>query len=126
MGSGSARPGVGGEHDSALVARVSARAVNGEAAGAALAAAAGLFGVRRSAVRLMSGASGRTKVVGIDAGGPRVAARRTRLLMPVAGGGSRPARGHERSLHRTPAYGGQVGTRLRHVQCQRGSSSESA
>ena len=37
---GSARPGVGGEHDGALVVRVSARAVDGKATEAALAAVA--------------------------------------------------------------------------------------
>ena len=69
---GSARPGVGGEHDGALVVRVSARAVDGKATEEALAAVAGSFGVRRSAVRLVSGASSRTKVVDVDAGDPRV------------------------------------------------------
>ena len=71
---GSARPGVGGEHDGALVVRVSARAVDGKATGAALAAVAGSFGVRRSAVRLVSGASSRTKIVDIDADDPSVLA----------------------------------------------------
>jgi hypothetical protein len=64
--SGSARPGVGGEHDGALVVRVSARALEGKATEAALAAVAGSFGVRRSAVRLVSGTSSRTKIVDID------------------------------------------------------------
>lgn len=71
---GSARPGVGGEHDGALVVRVSARAVDGKATEAALAAVAGSFGVRRSAVRLVSGASSRTKIVEIDADDPRILA----------------------------------------------------
>ena len=71
---GSARPGVGGEHDGALVVRVSARAVDGKATEAALTAVAGSFGVRRSAVRLVSGASSRTKNVDIDADDPRVLA----------------------------------------------------
>ena len=71
---GSARPGVGGEHDGALVVRVSARAVDGKATEAALAAVAASFGVRRSAVRLVSGASSRTKIVDIDAGDPRILA----------------------------------------------------
>ncbi|HET6187089.1 MAG TPA: DUF167 domain-containing protein [Trebonia sp.] len=52
---GSAHPGVGGEHDGALVVRVSARAVDGKATQAALAAVADAFGVRRSAVSLVSG-----------------------------------------------------------------------
>jgi hypothetical protein len=48
--------------------------VDGEATEAALAAVAGSFGVRRSAVRLVSGASGRIKIVDIDAGDPRILA----------------------------------------------------
>jgi uncharacterized protein YggU (UPF0235/DUF167 family) len=71
---GSAHPGVGGEHDGALVVRVSARAVDGKATEAALAAVAGSFGVRRNAVRLVSGASSRTKIVDIDADDPRILA----------------------------------------------------
>jgi uncharacterized protein len=71
---GSARPGVGGEHAGALVVAVSARAVDGEATEAALAAVADAFDVRRSAVRLVSGTASRTKIVDIDAGDPRVLA----------------------------------------------------
>jgi uncharacterized protein len=79
---GSARPGAGGEHAGALVVRVSARAVDGKATEAALAAVAGAFGVRRSAVRLVAGASSRTKIVDIDAGDPQVLSA---LLAPRAG-----------------------------------------
>ncbi|MGH3214289.1 MAG: DUF167 domain-containing protein [Trebonia sp.] len=71
---GSAHPGVGGEHDGALVVRVSARAVDGQATEAALAAVAGAFGVRRRAVGLVSGASSRVKIVEIAAGDPRLLA----------------------------------------------------
>jgi uncharacterized protein YggU (UPF0235/DUF167 family) len=71
---GSARPGVGGEHAGALVVAVSARAVDGKATAAALAAVADAFGVRRSAVRLVSGAASRTKIVDIDGGDPHVLA----------------------------------------------------
>jgi hypothetical protein len=71
---GSVRPGVGGEHDRALIVRVSARAVDGKATDAALAAVADSFGVHRSAVRLISGASSRTKIVDIEAGEPRLLA----------------------------------------------------
>jgi uncharacterized protein len=71
---GSARPGVGGGHDGALIVRVSARAVDGQATEAALAAVAGSFGVRRSAVRLVSGASSRTKVIDVEAGDPLILA----------------------------------------------------
>ena len=71
---GSAHPGVGGEHAGALIVRVGARAVDGKATEAALAAVAGVFGVRRSDVRLVSGTSSRTKIVDIDALDPRVLA----------------------------------------------------
>jgi hypothetical protein len=71
---GSAHPGVHGEHAGALVVRVSARAVDGKATEAALAAVADAFGVRRSAVTLVSGTSSRTKIVDVDAGDPHVLA----------------------------------------------------
>jgi len=67
---GSARPGVGGEHDGALVVRVSERAVDGRATAAALAAVAAAFGVRRHAVTLVAGASSRTKVVDVAGADP--------------------------------------------------------
>ena len=60
---GSARPGVGGEHDGALVVRVTARAVDGRATAAALTAIADAFGVRRNAVTLVAGAASRRKIV---------------------------------------------------------------
>lgn len=71
---GSARPGVGGEHDGALIVKVSAQAVDGKATEAALAAVADSFCVRRSAVRLVSGASSRTKIVEIDTSDPDILA----------------------------------------------------
>ena len=71
---GSAHPGVGGEHDGALVVRVSARAVDGKATQAALAAVADAFGVRRGAVSLVSGASSRVKIVEIAGGDSRLLA----------------------------------------------------
>jgi uncharacterized protein len=71
---GSSRPGAGGEQAGALVVRVGARAVDGKATEAALAAVADAFGVRRSAVTLVSGASSRTKIVDIDAGDPCILA----------------------------------------------------
>ena len=63
---GSARPRVAGDHDGALVVAVSARAVDGKATEAALAALAAALGVRRRDVRLVSGATSRTKVAEID------------------------------------------------------------
>ena len=71
---GSARPGVGGEQSGALLVRVSARAVAGQATEAALAAVAAAFGVRRAAVTLITGASSRTKVVDVADGDPAVLA----------------------------------------------------
>jgi uncharacterized protein YggU (UPF0235/DUF167 family) len=67
---GSARPGVGGEHGGALVVRVSARAVDGRATAAALAALAAAFGVRAQAVTLVTGAASRTKVVEVTGADP--------------------------------------------------------
>jgi uncharacterized protein len=69
---GSARPGVGGEHDGALVVRVSARAVDGRATAAALAAVAAAFGLRPAAVTLVTGATSRTKVVEVAGADPAV------------------------------------------------------
>ena len=53
---------------------MSARALDGKATEAALAAVAGAFGVRRSAVTLVSRASSRTKIVDIAAGDLRILA----------------------------------------------------
>jgi uncharacterized protein len=76
---GSARPGVGGEHDGALVVRVRARAVEGQATAAALDALASAFGVRRHAVTLVAGASSRTKVVEVAGADPIVLDRLLQL-----------------------------------------------
>jgi len=67
---GSAHPGVGGEHAGALVVRVNARAVDGKATEAALAAVARAFGVRHSAVTLVSGARSNTKIIDVITGDP--------------------------------------------------------
>jgi uncharacterized protein YggU (UPF0235/DUF167 family) len=69
---GSARPGVGGEHDGALVVRVTARAVDGRATAAALAAIADAFGVRRHAVTLVAGKASRRKIVEVTGADPGV------------------------------------------------------
>jgi uncharacterized protein len=72
---GSARPGVGGEHDGALVVRVSARAVDGQATTAALAAVAEAFGVRPHAVTLAAGATSRTKIIDVAGADPATLSR---------------------------------------------------
>ena len=69
---GSARPGVGSEHDGALIVRVSANAVDGKATKAALDAVAESFSVRPGAVRPVSEGSSRTKIIDIDTGDPRL------------------------------------------------------
>jgi uncharacterized protein len=61
---------VGGEHDGALVVRVSAPAVDGRATEAALRAIADAFGVRRAAVTLVTGATSRTKIVAVAGADP--------------------------------------------------------
>ena len=61
---------MGGEHDGALVVRVSAPAVDGRATEAALRAIAAAFGVRRRAVTLITGAASRTKIVEVAGADP--------------------------------------------------------
>ena len=65
---GAGRSAVGGEHDGALVVRVTARAVQGQATEAALTALAGAFGVRRRSVTLLAGPTSRTKIVEVSGG----------------------------------------------------------
>jgi uncharacterized protein YggU (UPF0235/DUF167 family) len=65
---GASRTAVGGRHQDALVVAVTARAHDGEATEAALRAVADAFGLRRSAVTLVTGARGRDKV--LDLAGP--------------------------------------------------------
>lgn len=59
---------MGGSYDGALVVRVGARAVEGQATEAVLAALARAFGVKRREVVLVSGATSRTKVVEVHGG----------------------------------------------------------
>jgi uncharacterized protein YggU (UPF0235/DUF167 family) len=54
---------VGGRHGDALAVAVTARAVDGKATEATLRAVAEALGVRRRDVRLVTGATSRTKVV---------------------------------------------------------------
>ena len=65
---GSARPGVGGEHDGALVVRVRQQAVEGQATEAALTALAKALGVPRRDVTLVTGATSRAKLVLVETG----------------------------------------------------------
>ena len=78
---GSPRPGVGGERNGALVVRVSARAVDGQATEAALVAVAAAFGLRRRAVTLVAGATSRIKILEVEGAEP---AGLTRLLTGTA------------------------------------------
>ena len=71
---------MGGRHGDDLVVRVSERAVDGRATGAALRAVATAFGVRPRQVHLVQGATSRTKVVEVDAD-PEVVAVRLRELL---------------------------------------------
>lgn len=66
---------MGGDHGGALVVRVSPRAVDGQATAAALDAVAGAFGVRRSAVTLVSGATSRAKTLDVAGADPAGLAR---------------------------------------------------
>lgn len=77
---GASRTRVGGAHGERLVVAVGARAVDGAATEAALAAVADAFGVRRRAVTLVAGATSRDKLVEVDAADDAVAARLTELL----------------------------------------------
>ncbi len=69
---GGARPGRNGP---ALVVAVRARAIDGAANDAVVAALAAAFGVRRADVTIVSGHRGRDKVVDVDGGDPAVLVR---------------------------------------------------
>lgn len=78
------RPGatftrVGGAYGEALVVAVVTRAVDGRATDAALAAVADAFRVRRRQVRLITGATSRTKIVEVVGDEARIRARLTEL-----------------------------------------------
>jgi uncharacterized protein len=79
---GSPRAAVGGSRGESLVVRVTARPVDGKATEAALRAVADAFGVRRAAVRLVSGATSRDKVLRIDGEREVLAGTLARLLGP--------------------------------------------
>lgn len=63
---GASRTRVGGRHGERLVVAVTARAVDGAATEAALAALAEALGVRRRDVRIVLGRTARDKVVDVD------------------------------------------------------------
>ena len=62
---GSSRIKVGGQHDGRLTVAVTAKAVDGAATDAALAAVAAALGLARRQVRLIRGARARRKTVGV-------------------------------------------------------------
>jgi len=80
---GASRTAVGGRYDGpsgpALVVAVGARAVEGQATKAVLEAVAKAFGVRRSAVTLVQGATSRDKLVDVE-GGENIGVRLEQLL----------------------------------------------
>ncbi len=76
---GASRTRVGGVHGDRLVVAVQARAVEGAATEAALAAVAEVCGVRRRAVSLVTGATSRDKVVEVDVPEAEEPALRARL-----------------------------------------------
>ncbi len=77
---GASREKVGGAYgESAIVVRVNARPVGGRATEAALRAVAAAFGVRRGAVRLISGPTSHDKVVEIVGNEEELAERASEL-----------------------------------------------
>ncbi len=77
---GASRTRVGGAYGDRVVVAVSARAVDGAATEAALAAVAEAFGLRRRQVWLVAGATSRDKVVGLDLDGEAAERRVAELL----------------------------------------------
>ncbi|WP_202868694.1 DUF167 domain-containing protein [Kribbella antibiotica] len=81
---GASRTAVNGRYDGpggpALVVAVSARAVEGQATKAVLAAVAAAFAVRRSAVTLVRGATSRDKLVEVDGDEAALSSRLAELL----------------------------------------------
>lgn len=85
MKPGASRAGVGGARGDRLMVAVNARAVDGAATEAALAAVADAFGVRRRDVRLVTGATSRDKVVEIEVEDDALARATERLAALLAG-----------------------------------------
>ena len=85
------RPGasatrVGGEHDGALVVRVTAAAEHGRATTAALSALADALALPRRSVSLVTGATSRRKLVEVDVPAPDEPATAARLAHLRRGG----------------------------------------
>jgi hypothetical protein len=76
------RTAVGGRHGDALVVAVTAKPVDGKATEAVLRAVAEAFGVSRSSVTLVTGATSRDKVIGIAGPAEALAKRLEELLRP--------------------------------------------
>ena len=70
---------MGGRYGDALVVSVTERAVDGRATEAALSALADALAVPRRCLRLVTGATSRTKVVEVDADPSLIEARMTAL-----------------------------------------------
>ncbi len=70
----------GGEGRAALCVAVSARAVDGKATAAVIEAVAAAFGVRPRQVRLVSGATARTKVLDVEGEDAALRSRLDELL----------------------------------------------
>lgn len=77
---GASRAAVGGRHGDALVVAVTAKPVEGKATEAVLRAVAKAFGVSRSSVTLVMGATSRDKVIGIVGPADSLATRLDELL----------------------------------------------
>lgn len=78
---GASRTRVGGAYGDSLVVAVSARAVDGAATDAALAAVAKALGLRRREVTLVTGTTSRDKVVEIATTDPDAVRRRIAELL---------------------------------------------
>jgi uncharacterized protein YggU (UPF0235/DUF167 family) len=84
---GASRSTVGGEHAGALAVAVTAKAVDGAATDAALAAVAGALGVSRRQVWLLRGATGRRKLLGVELSREDLDRRLADLLAPPSAAG---------------------------------------
>jgi uncharacterized protein (TIGR00251 family) len=91
------RTAVVGRHGDALKLRVAAPPADGRANDATCALLAATFGVARSAVSLVSGATSRTKRIRVDGiDGPTAAAALDRALAEAVAGPGNPRRGSRR------------------------------